>query len=515
MNGIAAVAAGHARVVEAAADVLSEGGNAYDAWIAAVAASCVCEPVLASFGGGGFLLAAPADGPPAVVDFFTQTPGRRRSPTGEEDFRSVHARFGTETQEFWIGWGTVAVPGIVAGIFEVHERFGHMPLGDALAPAIDSAKAGVAVTGAQADLFQVVRDAYLATPESREIFGCRAHPEDVLRAGEVLRMPAFADVLDCLAREGSDLFYRGEIAASLVEASAGSGLRRTDLKSYSAVVRAPLATAFEGAEVLTNPAPAAGGLLTAIGLGLVDGAELGSLRQTGDRHARLVAEAIRRTVEVESDAGWDPAKGHVDPHLLNEWRANIRRLRRANLGTTHASIIDRQGNVATATVSNGIGSGCMIPDTGIMLNNMLGEAELNPGGADGWPSDTRLSSMMAPTVVRWPDGTRAAIGSGGSRRIPSAIMQVVVNLAAHGMELDAAIDAPRLHVAGNRLGVEHGFDPDDLGTTLSDWPDHRIWSERNVYFGGVHAVRASRERTEAHGDPRRGAAAWIGSAAVR
>ena len=514
MQGKAAVAAGHPQVVQAAVDVLAEDGNAYDAWIAAIAASCICEPVLASFGGGGFLLASPADGPPAVVDFFTQTPRRRRSSTAQEDFRSVHAQFGTETQEFWIGWGTVAVPGVVAGIFEVHERFGRMPLGDILAPAIDAAKAGVAVTEAQADLFQVVRDAYLATPESRAAFGCKAHSGDVLRNGEVLQVPEFADVLDCLAREGSDLFYRGEIAASIVEASSGSGLQRADLESYAAAVRAPLESVFEGAEVLTNPAPAAGGVLTAVGLGLVDGTGLGDLRQTGDRHARLLAEAIRRTVEVESDAGWDPARGQVDPSLLKQWQASIRNLRRANQGTTHASIIDRYGNVASATVSNGIGSGCMIPDTGIMLNNMLGEAELNPGGLDGWPSDTRLTSMMAPTVVRWPDGTRAAIGSGGSRRIPSAILQVIVNLAAHGMDLDTAINAPRLHVAGNRLGVEYGFDPKELETTLSDWPDHRVWSDRNVYFGGVHAVRASRERTEAHGDPRRGGAAWTDTAAA-
>ena len=509
MQGGAAVAAGHPRVVQAAVDVLSADGNAYDAWIAAVATACVCEPVLTSLGGGGFLLAAPADGRPVVIDFFTQTP-RHRPPIPEElDFRAFDAQFGTETQEFWIGWGTTAVPGVVAGIFEVHQRLGRMPLREILTPAIQAANEGVAVREAQAGLFQVVKTAFLSTAESRAIFGSARTPGEILAVGETLRFPEFADVLDCLAAEGPNLFYRGEIAAALLEASRDAGvLQRADLESYSAEMRAPLSTTFEGAEILINPPPAAGGLLASLGLSLLDGAGLGALHQNDDAHARLVAKAIGRTVDIEALNDWDPEEGEADPVLLARWRDEIRNLRFASQGTTHASIVDRHGNVASATVSNGSGSGCMIPGTGIMVNNMLGEAELNPGGFHAWPLDQRLTSMMAPTVARWPNGTRAAIGSGGSRRIPSAILQVIVNLAVRGMTLGDAIDAPRLHVTGGRLSVEGGFDPGNLSLTLSDWPDHRIWDERNVFFGGVHAVRASKGGTEAFGDPRRGGAAW-------
>ncbi|MDE2792429.1 MAG: gamma-glutamyltransferase [Paracoccaceae bacterium] len=512
MSGRAAVATGHPRVTQAAVEVLEGGGNAYDAWIAAIATSCICEPVLASLGGCGFLLAAPADNRPVVVDFFAQTPNRRPPAPEDVDFHSVHAHFGTEIQEFWIGPGTIAVPGVVAGIFEVHERLGRMPLADILSPAIQMAREGTAVTDSQAELFRVVRPAYLATRESRALFGSAVAPGEIIRAGENLRMPGLADVLDCLALEGPDLFYRGEIAAAIVEPGSDGILRRTDLESYAAEIRAPLVSGFGNAQVLINPPPAAGGLLTTFALGILDGAGLGAHRQESDVHARLVAKAIGRTVDIESTDVWDPANGKFDRALFEHWREEIRSLRIASQGTTHASIIDRHGNVVSATVSNGIGSGCVVPGTDIMLNNMLGEAELNPGGLDGWPPGIRLTSMMSPTVVTWPDGSRAAIGSGGSRRIPSAILQVIVNLVAHGMSLDAAIDAPRLHVSGGRLGIEGGFDPDRLGLTLLDWPDHRIWRTRNVYFGGVHAARTTRRGPEAYGDSRRGGAAWTGGA---
>ena len=392
MQGGAAVAAGHPRVVQAATDVLSADGNAYDAWIAAVATACICEPVLTSLGGGGFLLAAPADGRPVVIDFFTQTPQQRPPIPEELDFRAFDAQFGTETQEFWIGWGTTAVPGVVAGIFEVHRRFGRMPLREILTPAIQAANEGVAVSEAQAGLFQVVKAAFLSTAESRALFGSARTPGEILAAGETLRFPEFADVLDCLAAEGPDLFYRGEIAAALLEASRDAGvLQRADLESYSAEMRAPLSTTFEGAQILINPPPAAGGLLASLGLSLLDGAGLGALHRNDDAHARLVAKAIGRTVDIEAQEGWDPEEGGADPVLLARWREEIRNLRFASQGTTHASIIDRHGNVASATVSNGSGSGCIIPGTGIMVNNMLGEAELNPGGFHAWPLDQRLT----------------------------------------------------------------------------------------------------------------------------
>ena len=158
------------------------------------------------------------------------------------------------------------------------------------------------------------------------------------------------------------------------------------------------------------PQPAAS--CRALGLDLLDGARLGDLSQRSDIHARLVAQAIGRTVDVEALSDWDPAVGEADPALLARWREEVRQRRFASQGTTHASIVDRHGNVASATVSNGSGSGCIIPGTDIMVNNMLGEAELNPGGFHIWPLDQRAHVHDDAHYARWADGPpgRARLG---------------------------------------------------------------------------------------------------------
>lgn len=146
----------------------------------------------------------------------------------------------------------------------------------------------------------------------------------------------------------------------------------------------------------------------------------------------------------------------------------------------------------------------MVPGTGFMLNNMLGEEDLQPGGFQRWPLAQRLTSMMAPTLVEEPDGTTTVLGSGGSNRIRSALVQVLGGLLEEGLSLESAIASPRIHVEGDTLEVEGGFAPSVLAELLDEWPSHRIWDGMNLFFGGVHAVRKGPGVLEAGGDPRRG-----------
>jgi len=507
----AAVATGHPVCTRAAADILESGGNAYDAWVAAVACSCVAEPVLASLGGGGFALVVPADGEPAVFDFFTETPGRRPDDPENLDFAPFVAGFGTEDQTFRMGWGSCAVPGMVSGIFELHRRLGRMPIREALAPAIRAAKEGVKLNAGQRLTLELTKGALLSKPEGRAMFASRSVPGDVLQVGEVLRMPDFADFLECVALEGPDLFYRGEVAAAVAaEGIPGGVLRRTDFEAYATAIRDPLRVGIDGAEMLTNPMPAAGGALCAVACELLDGMRLALLEPFSDLHARLIARTLGRCVDIESNPDWEPARGRDGGGADAGWIQEMRRLRFACAGTTHVSLADRWGNLLSATASNGAGSGCVIPGTGILMNNMLGEAELNPAGFHVWPVGRRLTSMMAPTVLRRAEGARIAFGTGGSRRIPSATIQVAVYLAVHGMSLEKAIRSPRLHVVDGRLSVEGGFDPDELQQTLADWPDHRLWNELHLFFGGVQAVEVAASAVDAFADPRRGGTAWVG-----
>ena len=184
---------------------------------------------------------------------------------------------------------------------------------------------------------------------------------------------------------------------------------------------------------------------------------------------------------------------------------------KANRGTTYISIIDDDGNAAALTLSNGEGAGYIIPETGIMLNNMLGEEDINPHGFHAWPMDVRMCSMMAPTLVVEPKGCLIALGSGGSNRIRTALVQVLSNLLDFEMPIGNAIASPRVHFEANLLNIEIGFDAGQVAELTAKFSTHKLWDERNLFFGGVHAARFDEVKDEfsAAGDPWRGGSARI------
>jgi gamma-glutamyltranspeptidase/glutathione hydrolase len=501
------VAAGHGATVGAAEDVLRAGGNAFDAAVAAMAAACAAEPVLASLGGGGFMMACPVAGPPRVYDFFVRTPGRRGL-VEDLDFYPIEADFGPVRQEFHIGRGTVAVPGFVAGMFRVHAELGSLPMRELMAPAVALAKEGVETTAFQAYLFSVVRPTFEATEACRSIFASRRVDGELVTAGELLRQPALADTLEVLAVEGEGLFYRGEIAARIAADLADGGqVVRGDLERYRVERRAPLVLDVGGARILTNPPPSSGGILAAFGLRILNDPRIARLAPDDTDHACAVAGALRATVQarVETHARGGSLSEEVllDPVLLARYRAQVLDRPRASRGTTHVSIVDAQGSLASVTISNGEGSGYVVPEAGIVLNNMLGEEDLNPGGFQRWEPGVRMTSMMMPSAVAWADGTRVACGSGGSNRIRTALLQVLLRLTLHGQAPEPAVLAPRLHVEGDLLSVEGGFDRDRIAPLLAQWPEHHLWEQRNVFFGGAHTVRTGPGVADGCGDPRR------------
>ncbi len=505
------IAAGHPRTAEAGEAILRAGGNAFDAAIAALWMACVAEPVLASIGGGGFCLVRDLDGRALLYDFFAQTPRRRRA-AEEADFQPVHADFGVATQAFHIGLGSATTPGLVRGIFAIHRAHGSMPMRELVAPAIAAAKEGVTVTPFQAYLLGVIGPIYRHTPEARALFTVEGEQGRLRRDGDSFANPGLADALDALAREGDDLFYEGSIAAAITRQSqAGGGhLSRDDLREYRAIARAPLRFDYRGAHLLSNPPPASGGLLVAFGLALLRGRQVGALPAASPEHARLIASVMAQTRDARGRHGVTEAL--LGPELLRRYAADLD-APPSTRGTTHISVIDSQGDAAAITVSNGEGCGSIIPGTGSMLNNMLGEEDINPGGAEGWPLDTRMASMMAPTAFVADDGRLAVLGSGGSKRIRTALLQVLVNLLDHGMSLAEAVAAPRLHLEGETLNWEAGLTQETANALAADFPEHTAWPERNMYFGGVHAViREADGALHGVGDPRRAGVSLGGAA---
>lgn len=512
MKGI--VAAGHPETAGAAVAVLREGGNAVDAALAGLCAAVITEPILASLGGGGFLAARPQSGSLAgetvVYDFFVQTPKRRRS-EHEIDFRSVVADFGPAQQEFHIGMGAIATPGVVKGMFEVHRDLGRMPIRSIVEPAINLARRGVRLNDVQAYVLRVVRAIVEAGNSTRLLFASPGRPGELIGEGETLRSPELADALEILAIEGDDLFYRGEMGRILASdcESAGGLLSMEDLRDYEVKRRRPLAVNVGSSRVYLNPPPSLGGILVAFGVALWQALGRLSGGFGGAQHLARLIEVLRATSQARTDIGLEPLNSPstklLEPTLIQRYLDEIAGAPLVVRGTTQISVIDAQGGAASLSLSNGEGCGYVLPGTGIILNNMLGEADLNPEGSLGWPTDARMASMMTPGIVLDGMGGVTALGSGGSNRIRTAMLQVLLNLLNFAMPLERAIAAPRLHLECDKLSLEPGFPERSVIAIEPLCPEIERWPDKNMFFGGVHAARRHRGGTlEGTGDERRG-----------
>lgn len=507
------VAAGHPISAEAAASILRDGGNAFDAAIAALWTACATEPVLASPGGGGFLLAQPAQGEKTLYDFFVHTPRTRRN---EEEFYPITVDFGVAQQMFHVGRGSVAVPGFVRGLFDVHRDHATMPMTRLVEPAVEAARAGVALTDYQAYLLEVVSPIFRIAHDVREVFACEAksppereEPSPRLKqAGERYCNGALADTLEALAVEGDDLFYEGDLAAEIEGLClvGGGHVTRQDLSSYRVIRREPLERRYRSATIAFNPPPSSGGVLIAFSLELLSRYNVTNLGFGSGAHAELMLEIMAATNHARSEAMTDGVSRDdlLGADLVERYVREVASEPASRRGTTHVSVIDAEGNAASVTVSNGEGCGYMVPGTGFMLNNMLGEEDLNPTGLGSWTHDRRMSSMMAPTAVRWDDGSFAVLGSGGSNRIRTAILQVLSNLIDFEMAPEQAVNAPRLHLEGSHLDVEALLGESTMARLREAYPDHTAWPKRNMFFGGAHtAVRTATGALLGAGDPRR------------
>ena len=502
-----AVAAGHELTASASAEILAAGGTAVDAVIAGALVACVAEPVLAGLCGGGFLMVRSAEGEPALLDAFVQTP-RRKRPESELDLRAVEADFGEVRQAFRIGSGAIATPGLAAGLAEAHERHGRMPMPELAEPAIRAARTGVAVSEFQARLGRIVAPILTATPEARAL-NCKDGAP--LPAGALYRNPDLADVIEVMAIEGARFVTEGEVATGLLAlASEGGHLERADLARYRPLWRRPVVRQRGAARIALNPPPALGGILIAFALELIDrGASVVEVAQAFEATCRARIEAALQD---------DPAAGArrlLSEELITRYRREVAGRAATRRGTTHISAIDRRGMGAALSLSNGEGCGLIIPGTGIMPNNMLGEEDLVPGDWNRWTPDQRLSSMMAPMAVDWPDGRFVMMGSGGSNRIRTALAQVLLGLVDRELPLATAIETPRLHVECDR-DITMDFELADLDggareALTAAYPEARGWAERSMFFGGAHAaMRDARGGLIAAGDPRRAGASRTG-----
>lgn len=512
-----AIAAGHPLTVEAGLEMFRLGGNAFDAAIAAMMASWVTEPALTSPGGGGFCLAHTNTRENILFDFFTQTP-RIKRPVTELDFYPIVVDFGGVEQEFHVGMGSIAVPGNLEGAFHIHQRLGQLPLKAIAEPAIDYARNGVVVSDFQQYVLSLLQPILTTSPEMRQVYAPKGY---LLEVGESWQMGDLANSLEFLVEEGAIAIREGDLARQIVRdcQEGGGHLTLEDLARYRTIERQPLSVNYRGHTLLSNPPPSFGGTLIAFCLKLLEPTDLGQSTEFGSQqHLELLARAMCQTHMARRDRlnGYIYSDGvathFLSPETIATYSAALA-VPPSKLGsTTHISTIDGEGNAASITASNGEGSSYAIPGTGIMLNNMLGEDDLNPDGFHRWPANQRMSSMMAPTMVLNGSKPEIVLGSGGSKRIRTAIAQVISNLLDFGMSVSQAVDSPRIHWDDNKLNLEPGFarlDIPRLGKVLGN--EMVPWSQQNMYFGGVHTVARRPDGSFiGAGDRRRdGSANWV------
>jgi gamma-glutamyltranspeptidase/glutathione hydrolase len=516
------VAAGHPVTAEAGAQVLRDGGNAVDAAICAVLTSFVTESPLTGFGAGGFMLVHDG-GEDVLIDFFVAA-GGADGIERKAELVPIPVYFDQTPQTFNCGAASCGVPGNPAGLERAMERFGSMPLTELVKPGTRLGREGVEVNAAQAYILKILNPILTSTPEAAALYA----PEGkALVEGDNFRYPEMADALERFGAEGAEPYYRGEVARRVCEwiRDRGGTLGLDDMDSYEPIEREPVRAAFRGTEVLTNPPPSSGGILIAYSLGLLE--RLGE--RSGVDQLVAVTEAANAHREEDFHEGLhDPGylAGFLDPGRLDAVTDRIREGQWVGglggaggpsdpsdrLGsTTHIAVLDAGGMCASVTCSNGTSSGMLVPGTGVHVNNMLGEEDLNPHGFHRIPPGRRVSSMMAPTVALRDGEIVLGLGSAGSNRIRSAILQVVVRALEEGLDAGEAVRAGRLHFEAGTVQAEPGVDEAGLADLERRGVPVVRWKRENLYFGGAQAVLRDPAggSLSGGGDPRRGGAVVI------
>lgn len=461
--GSAAVAAGSWATARAGAEALQAGGNAVDAVLAATFASTVAEQAVASLGGGGFLMVRRPDGEVLVRDFFVDTPGRGL-PVEQLDlhFLPMDVQYPSTVQTFYVGMGSVAVPGLLAGMLEAHDEFARLPLRTLVAPARRYARDGVPVEPAQGILTGLIRELVGLSPESRQLVERDGRWIDT---GDLIRNPDLADFLLLVADGEVTSIESAPFAAPLLRAMERGGLvTAADLDAYQVQDREPVVAERAGHVLFTNPPPSFGGSIIA------------DTVASAPRFAPDDARTWIGLVEALHEATVRRRRGSGEPLTAT--------------GTTHCSAVDADGLVASMTTSNGVTAGFVIPGTGIQLNNMLGEADLNPDGFHATPPGQRMGSMMSPSILAGEVGGVVALGTGGSERIRSSMVEVMLRMLDGGQDLATAVSAARVHPDARGLQVEPhvGREVAD-GLRACALGPVNVWPAHNLFFGGINAVQ--------------------------
>jgi len=489
-----AIAAGHAITAQVAEEVLLAGGNAFDAGVAAYLVSFISEPVMASVGAGGFANIVTRAGEQFILDFFCQTP--KSQDIVRPNYEEIVIDFGESQETFYAGPASMAVPGAIALINHLINKHCSMHLKELVQPAQKLATEGILYTPFQAEDTLLLANILTHSDHGKKLF---IKDGKLITDGDRFRLPSYADFLESFAREKGDWFYRGEIAQTVSEYSKDNGgfLRYNDFEDYRITKTNPFNFSLGDRRISVPSLPSMGGGLMNLFLEQFEKSSKQSqtIQKLSNLHYRALRASFENANKYAKDANHLAQKiREKDAHYsIPENTKTI-----IPNGTSHFNILDKYGNGISLSTSIGEGSSYFIPGTDMHMNNMLGETALMPNGLNSWSPNTRLNSMMCPTLVFDQKNQLVLLtGSGGSTRIPFSLAQLLINRYQLKMNLNDSIHAPRIFESDEQIYAEKGY---EIQPSLDD---KRLieWEGLELLFGGTHTIDL--ESNEAIGDKRR------------
>lgn len=463
----AAVVSARIEASEAGKTVMLQGGNAYDAMVATSFALAVVYPVAGNITGGGFFVYRSADGEVGSLDY------REMAPLAATKDLYLDTEGNVIPKKSTLGGMAVGIPGAVAGILEVHQKMGSLPLQQLLQPAIELAEKGYVVTQKQARSFNKYKDLFIEINGADTFFGGN------LSAGDTIVNPALAKTLNAIAEKGNNGFYEGWVAQAMVNTTQATGgiLSLEDLKQYKAQWRTPVQFSYKDLNLISMGPPSSGGICLAQMLQMIEPYDINSMGHNSPSTMHLMVEAERRSYADrahflgDSDFVFVPQeelmrKSYAQKRMQNFSPEQATQSSEVSHGdilvlesdeTTHFSIVDQKGNAVavTTTLNAAYGSKVFVEELGVFMNNEMDDFSSKPGspnmfGLTGSEANSiapkkRMLSSMTPTIVEKNGDLYMVVGTPGGSTIITSVFQTILNVYEHGMDMQTAVDAPRFH----------------------------------------------------------------------
>lgn len=515
---VAPVIADSAMVVSARAEasrigkeILKLGGNAFDAMIATEMALAVCFPYAGNLGGGGFMVYRTQYGEIGTLDY------REKAPLAATEKMFLDDKGNLIPEKSTLGGLAVGVPGTVAGIFAVHEKFGSLPIEIILKPVIELAKRGYVITEQQAERLEEYRPQFEEVNKENSIY------TEIYKVGDTLKNLALAKTLERLVEHGRFEFYGGETGEKLVQFLKAKGgiITMDDLEAYDAKWRDPIVFTYKDLKIISMPPPSSGGICLAQILKMVEPYPLSEYGHNSEKYIQVLAEAERRAYADRSLYLGDPdfVEVPVDSLLSNAYLSQ----RMSNFSfdaatpsstvkpgvivgyespqTTHYSIVDPFGNAvsATTTLNSAYGSKLYVNELGFFLNNEMDDFSSKPGvpniygmvggKANAIAPQKRMLSSMTPTIVEKDGKLWMVVGTPGGSTIITSVAQTILNVYEFNMNMQQAVDAPRFHHQWLPDAIRYEFErfPRELISELQEkgYPEN---TDTDPIIGKVDAI---------------------------